>query len=399
VTVNRGGKFSYPGKLRLGAILVLASLTVSATVFHVQAGQFLDNEVRNLMWLSFSGRAVESFEGVGNLISREPDNYAAYLMRANCYGWFIARNPENRHYDSPLLESLDACEENAQKVDEDSPHYGQALYFRALGQVLRARFRAMRGYDITARLATRGAKDSADELVERFPQDIDAQLPLAVFDATWGGSPLWHRMAQFALLLPRGQREKGIRSLVEIAERGDDSRLWADITLLNIYLEDPRYGQQYLETAERLHNLFPDNSVVQLEMGNSYRRMERWVLAEAVYRSIVAKVEGRLPGYDEVIYETSRLRVVECQINLGKMDEAYEGLRLILISNPINPEWVVPWAHFYTAQVYLHRKEPRRAERALNYALDGKDYNNLHDRAKREMDRVKKMKEDLEKSG
>jgi tetratricopeptide (TPR) repeat protein len=206
-------------------------------------------------------------------------------------------------------------------------------------------------------------------------------------------------MAQFALLLPRGQREKGIRNLVEIAEKGDDSRLWAEISLLNVYLGDSNFGQQYLETAERLHNLFADNSVIQLELGNSYRQMERWVLAEAVYRSIVAKVESRLPGYDEVIYETSRLRMVECQINLGKMDEAYEELRLILVSNPINPEWVVPWAHFYTAQVYLYRKEPRRAERALNYALDGKDYDNLHEIAKREMNRVKKMKEDLEKSG
>ncbi|HLA39123.1 MAG TPA: hypothetical protein VJ417_03960 [Candidatus Glassbacteria bacterium] len=363
------------------------------------AGQFLDKEIRELMLLNFSGRAVESFERVGQLISREPDNYAAYLMRANCYGWFIARNPENRHYDNPLLESLEASVKHAQNVNEDSPHFGQALYFRALGQVLNARFRALRGYDITARWATRGAKDAADELTDNFPEDVDARLPVAIFDATWGGSPLWHRMVQFTLLLPRGQREKGIRTLVEISERGDDSRLWASLTLLDIYMEDSKTGQQYLEIAERLHNLFPDNSVIQLELGDSYRQMERWVLAEAVYRSINTKVESRLPGYDEVIHETSRLRMVECQINVGKMDEAYEGLRLILISNPINPEWVIPWAHFYTAKVYMHRKEPLRAERALHYALDGKDYNDLHEVVKREMDKVKKMLEDLEKEG
>jgi len=358
---------------------------------------FLSSKIKELVWLNYSGRSNESFERVGSILTSEPDNYAAYLIRANCYAWFIARNPENRRYDRPLQESLEACIDLAKRIDSDSPEYGRALYFRALAQVLAAKFKAIRGYDFSARWSTRGAKDAAQKLFEHYPDEIDAALPLAIFDATWGGSPLWQRITQFALLLPRGQRQKGIQTLEKISTEGDDSSLWASLVLLDVYRSSSGTLDKALQTAERLHSLFPDNSVIQIELGDCYRRMERWVLAEAVYRSIVAKVASRLPGYDETIFEISRLRTVECQVNLGKMDEAFDGVRGILLSNPINPEWVVPWAHFYAARIYLHRRQPRRAERALKYALEGKDFAKLHEAAKKELEVVKKIMEEGER--
>ncbi|OGG01139.1 MAG: hypothetical protein A3F83_11950 [Candidatus Glassbacteria bacterium RIFCSPLOWO2_12_FULL_58_11] len=358
-----------------------------------EGGDYLDSTIRELLWLNFSGRGTECFERVGELLSNDPANYPAYLLRANCYGWFIAHNPENHRYDNPLVESLEACEQLAGAVKDDSPDQGRALYFKALSMVLNARFKALRGYNFTARWATRGAKAAGEELAGRYPEDIDARLPLAIFDATWGGSPLWQRMAQFTLLLPRGQREEGIRTLRQIAENGKDSKLWAKVVLLDNYLNDPHARQQALETAEDLHNLFPDNSVIQLELGECYRGLQRWVLAEAVYRSINAKVASHVPSYDDVNHEISRLRLVECQVNLGKIDEAFDGVRQILISNPINPEWVVPWAHLFTAKIYISRNQARRAERELRYALDGRDIDNLHNEVGKAQDTVKKMLE------
>ena len=163
--------------------------------------------------------------------------------------------------------------------------------------------------------------------------------------------------------------------------------------LLDNYLNDPHARQQALETAEDLHNLFPDNSVIQLELGECYRGLQRWVQAEAVYRSINAKVASHVPSYDDVNHEVSRLRLVECQVNLGKIDEAFDGVRQILISNPINPEWVVPWAHLFTAKIYISRNQARRAERELRYALDGRDIDNLHNEVGKAQDTVKKMLE------
>jgi len=300
-------------------------------------------------------------------------------------------------YDNPLIESLDACIERAERVDKDSPEYGRALYFNALGRVLLARFKALRGYDFTSRWGTRGAADAADELIKRYPDNLDAHLPRAIFDATWGGSSIWQRMALFTLTMPRGNRERGIQTLEEIAESDTDSRFWAMLVLMDIFMADQSTAQQYLETAETLHTLFPDNSVIQLELADSFRGLERWVLAEAVYQSILTKVNNQVQSYDEVVFEISRLRVVECQVNLLKMDEAFRVVREILISNPINPDWVVPWAHYWTARIYVHREEPMRALRAVEYARDGKDFNKLHEHADRLKDRVKKIIEEQEK--
>ncbi|MEA1997020.1 MAG: tetratricopeptide repeat protein, partial [Gemmatimonadota bacterium] len=207
----------------------------------------------------------------------------------------------------------------------------------------------------------------------------------------WGGSSVWKRMAQFTMLMPRGQRKDGLRKLEEIAANGDDSKLWARRFLLGIYSRNPAFSRQALEMAESLHRMFPDNAIFQLALADCYRKSGRWVLAEAVYRSIDTKVSSHLPSYDEVAFEISRLRTVECRINLGKMDEAFGNVRDILVSNPINPEWVVPRAHLCAARIYRHRGQLRRAQRALKYALDGVDYENLHDVAKKELEAVEKM--------
>jgi tetratricopeptide (TPR) repeat protein len=352
---------------------------------------YLEGRIRELVWLNFSGRAAESFERISNILASDPSNYQAYFIRANCYGWFIASNPENRRYDNSLMESLTACIEHAQKIDESTSEYAQALYFKSLAQVFEAKFKGIRGHNFLSRWATREAKATAEELVGKYPEDIDARLPLGIFHYFWGGSPIWARVAQFTIMLPRGQQELGLEMLEEIAGEGNDSKLWASVVLLYIYIQNSQYEQKALELAERLHNMFPDNAIFQLVLGDRYRGQGRWVLAEAVYRSIVTKVSSRQPGYDEVVFETSRLRAVECQINLSKLDLAFEGVRDILVSNPINPEWVVPWAHLYAARIYRQRGQPQRAERALRYALDGKDYENLHKVARDELEEVRKM--------
>jgi len=369
---------------------LLSSLVLS-TLFQPDFGvEFLDGSLKDIVWLNFSGRAALIFQRVSSFISTDPSDYKAYFLRASCYGWFIAPNPANRRYDNPLLESLEACIDYAARVEEDSSEYGKALYFKALAMVVQARFKAIRGYKFSSRWATRGAKDAAEKLVEKFPDEIDAALPLAIFHAFWGGSPIWARIAQVALLVPRGDRKRGIRMLEQIAENGDDSKLWASLALLNIYSMNPHSTHKALEVAQQLHYLFPDNALFQLTLGDCYRSLGRWVLAEGVYQSILAKVKSRLPGNDEDVCEISRLRAVECQINLGKMQEAFEGVKGILTSNPINPEWVVPWAHLYAARIYRYRGDLKRAERALRYALEGRDIDKLHKAANQELEAVRK---------
>ena len=183
--------------------------------------------------------------------------------------------------------------------------------------------------------------------------------------------------------------------LEDCAAKGEDSRLWASVVLLSINTADEGNTEKAIKLAQRLHNLFPDNAVFHLLLGDCYRKLGRWEQTEAVYRNITAKVLSRVPSYDETVFEISRLRTVESQVELTKMDEAFAGIRSILISNPMHPEWIVPWAHLFAARIYRYRGEWDRAERACRYALDSPDYENLHDMAKKELKAIEK-KEELE---
>ena len=356
---------------------------------------YLEGPIGELVQLNFSGRVTESFEQVGNLLAANPGDYRAYFIRATCYGWFIAVNPGSRRYHNQLVESLKACIEHASAVKPSSPEYSTALFCKAMAMMVEARFKSIRGNHLTSRWATRGAKEAAEELVTLVPEDIDAWLPLAIFHYFWGGNSIWMRMAQFAARVPRGKKELGLSLLEDCAAKGEDSRLWASVVLLSINTADEGNTEKAIKLAQRLHNLFPDNAVFHLLLGDCYRKLGRWEQTEAVYRNITAKVLSRVPSYDETVFEISRLRTVESQVELTKMDGAFAGIRSILISNPMHPEWIVPWAHLFAARIYRYRGEWDRAERACRYALDSPDYENLHDMAKKELKAIEK-KEELE---
>ncbi|MCE5270553.1 hypothetical protein LLH00_04645 [bacterium] len=374
-------------------LLLCCLLIVPSRLFPAGAANFFEGEISELIWLSFSGRAADSFERVGVLLSHDPNDYRAYFIRATCYGWLNAVNPENRRYDNQFIESLDACIEYADKVNQKAPDFGRSLFFRTLALVTEARFKAFRGYSISSRWTTRAVIKAADELEQLYPEELDARFPRAVFDYYWGGSSMAGRVSQFLLTLPRGSREDGLKTLQECAHRGDGTRLWAELTLLDIYREDPANAEQALHSAERLHELFPDNAYFQVALADAYRERRQWVLAEAVYRSIQAKALNRLPGYDDVAFEISRLRTAECEVKLGKIEEAFGTVREILLANPINPEWIVPWAHYYAARVYRQRGQFKRAERACEYALNGVDYNDLHKVSREELETIRRLSE------
>jgi len=372
-------------------LLLLLALGIVPTATAQESG-YLDGPVGELVQLNFTGRVTESFERVGNLLATDSQDYRAYFVRAACYAWFIALSPENRRYYNQLDESLEACIEHASEVEASSPEYARALFFKAMAMIAAARFKAIRGKFISSRWATRGAKEAAEELVALVPQDIDAWLPLAVFHYFWGGGSIWMRMAQFTARVPRGRRELGLSLLEDCAAKGGDSRLWASAVLLSIYTGEDGDTEKAMKLAGSLHNSFPDNGVFHLVLGDCYRKLDRWEQAETVYRNITAKVLSRVPSYNDVVFEISRLRTVESQVRLAKMEEAFAGVKSILISNPMNPEWIVPWAHLFAARIYRHQGEYERAERACRYALDSHDYDKLHDAAKEELRAIEKKK-------
>jgi tetratricopeptide (TPR) repeat protein len=354
---------------------------------------YLESPIGELVQSNFSGRVTESLERVGYLLAADPGDYRAYFIRAACYGWLIAVSPENRRYHNQFVESLKACIKHSSKVKSSSPEYSRALFFKALALVAEARFKAIRGNYISSRWATRGAKDTAEELVNLVPQDIDAWFPLAVFHYFWGGSSVWKRAAQFMALVPRGKRELGLSLLEDCAAKSEDSRLWANAILLMVYMEENGSTEKALKLSQRMIKSYPDNAILHLALADCYRKLSRWENAETAYRSITAKVLSRVPSYDETVFEISRLRTVESQVELGKMDEAFAGVRSILISNPMHPEWILPWAHLFTSRIYRHQGEWERAERACRYALDSHDYYNLHEHAKKELKEIETNKD------
>ncbi|MEA2062870.1 MAG: tetratricopeptide repeat protein [Gemmatimonadota bacterium] len=371
----------------------ILSLWIVSSAAAAESG-YLDGMIGELLQLNFSGRNTECFERVQSLLAADPTDYRAYYIRADCYNWFIAANPENRRYDNQIVESLKACVEHSSSVESSSPEYSRALFFKAMALVTGAQFRQVRGKRLTARWATRQAREAAEELATLVPQNIDAWLPLAIFHYYWGGSSVWMRAAQFITLVPRGKRELGLSLLEDCAAKGNDSRPWAGRSLLGIYTADDTYTEQAMELALRMHESYPENAVIHLILGDCYRNLERWEQAEMVYRNITGKVLRRISSYNEVVFEISRLRTVESQVRLGKIQEAFAGVKSILISNPMSPEWIVPRAHLFAAQIYRHQGQWKRAERACRYARDSRDHENLHDMAKEEQKAIEKARKE-----
>jgi tetratricopeptide (TPR) repeat protein len=245
--------------------------------------------------------AESAFARIGE---RYPDHPVGPLLQALLPWWQILLDPENPAHDEQLLAAMDQVVDRADRRLRRNPNDLDGLFFRSGAYAFRARVHAYRGRWLRAANDGRRALQSLRKVQKLDPGNPDLGFGIGLFDYLADVVPKKHPFLKpFALLLPRGDRARGLAELQAAAERGRFVQTEAYYALYQLHFQfEKDYGKANADVSWlRLHH--PENPVFEVAQGRIYAQLGLWADAGLLFQQVAeSQVAGR-PGYSGAIAE------------------------------------------------------------------------------------------------
>ncbi len=229
---------------------------------------------------------------------RHPDHPLPYYLLGLSQWWKIMPNIEDPKYDEVFIEYMDIAIEKADELHENPDTQLEASFFLAAGYAMKGRLYSDRGLWIKAANAGRLALKYQHE-----SEDMHSLSPEFLFgDGLYNYYSVWIR-ENYPLLRPimipfkKGDKEKGIQQLREVANNAFYTRTEAQLFLMRILSLDENDTPGALQIAEYLNNTYPDNPYFHRFYARLLYSVGRRNKMESVCLSILDRIDSKMPGY------------------------------------------------------------------------------------------------------
>ena len=235
---------------------------------------------------------------------------------------------DDQEFQDSINRALALCEARLQT----NPNDVQALYTEGVSYGLRGNyyFLVRKAYTDALRDAT-SARKAHLRVTELDPNFNDARLTQGVYDYVLGSlSPAWRMLGFFAGF--RGDRERGIETLKQVAKLGRANRVDAEILLCAVYRRERR-PKEAVPLLSDLIQRFPENFLLRLELVQMYGDLGEKEKALAVIREVDRLKREKTPGYDRLAQEKLRYTRGNLLFWYNDLDLALEDLKAVT-ANP-----------------------------------------------------------------
>ena len=244
-----------------------------------------------------------------------------------------------------------------------NPNDIPALYAQGVSYGLRSNYQFLvrKAYTDALRDAT-AARKAHNRVTEIDPQFNDARLVQGVYDYVLGSLPAaWKMLGFFAGF--RGDRERGVNSLKQVAKLGRLNRVDAEILLCAVYRRERR-AREAVPLLSDLIERFPQNFLLRLELVQMYGDLGEKQKALAVIGDVDRLKRAKSPGYERLADEKLRYTRGNLLFWYNDLDPALEDLKAVTA----NPDAVDLNTNLYawlrTGQIYDLQKKREEAKRA-----------------------------------
>jgi tetratricopeptide (TPR) repeat protein len=184
-----------------------------------------------------------------------------FLRRAK-----VEAPPEERRRFEDAIAAAIAISEGRLKTD---PRDVQALYAQGVSYGLRANYQFLVRKEWRAALkSATTARKLQGRVTDIDPTFIDAKLVQGIHEFVVGNLP-WHWKMLGFLVGYRGDKDKGIRTLEQVAGRGTRNRVDAEVLLCAVYRRE-RQSKRAIPLLQDLIRRYPRNYLFRLELSQMY---------------------------------------------------------------------------------------------------------------------------------
>jgi tetratricopeptide (TPR) repeat protein len=209
-----------------------------------------------------------------------------------------------------------------------NPNDTGALYAMGITYGLRANyFFLVRKAWVDALHDSTTARKLHNRVSELDPSNVDARLVQGLHDYVVGSLPAMYKMFGF-LIGFHGDKERGVRTVEQVAAHGSLNRIDAQIFLAAIYRRD-RQPAKALPLVESLIARFPRNYLLRFEQAGMYSQLGDGKKAIAAVQQVAQFKTQGASGYARVPWESIYYQLGTIQFWYNDLDAALANMQKV----------------------------------------------------------------------
>jgi len=186
---------------------------------------------------------------------------ACSALAAISLWWQVLIDPESRALDEPLRRACADAIRTGTAWTHAEPRNAEAWFYLAGGYAPLVQLKVLRGERVSAARDGKSAKDALERTLALDPTIEDAHFGIGLYHYYADVAPAYAKLLRFLLLLPGGDRVKGLAEMQEARAHGELLTGEADFQLQQIYLWYEHRPGDALALLEALDARYPANPV------------------------------------------------------------------------------------------------------------------------------------------
>jgi tetratricopeptide (TPR) repeat protein len=292
------------------------------------------------------------FEGASRLIDEAcppAPAEACLTLEATRLLWRIQLDPEQLRLDPSFTEAVDRAISATEAWVAREPASAEPWFYAGGAYGARVQWRVLRRQHVAAARDGKRIKTMLDRAVRLDPSLADAQFGLGLYEYYADVAPAAARVLRFLLLLPSGNRARGLARMRDARERG---ALLADEAAFQLHRAALWYENQPQEGVEILRDLserHPHNPLFHRLIAEALDVYLHDVSASLDgFRHLLALAESHSVHEPALAEAEARLGIAAALDAMGDTDRAVTELTTLLAREPSEP-----WAASARARLAL----------------------------------------------
>jgi tetratricopeptide (TPR) repeat protein len=209
-----------------------------------------------------------------------------------------------------------------------NPNDTAALYADGIAYGLRSNYYwvVKKAWHDSLRDAT-AARRLHNRITELEPNNVDARLVQGLHDYIVGSLPWGYRMLGFMVGI-KGDKEKGIRTVQEVARSGRLNRIDAQIFLCALYRRENE-AKLAVPLVQDLIQRYPRNYLLRLELGQMYSTSGDGVRGLQAVDEVARLKAAHTPGFDRLPWEKIYFQQGSIQFWYNDLDHSLENMKKV----------------------------------------------------------------------
>ncbi|HEV3060697.1 MAG TPA: hypothetical protein VGY48_20805 [Vicinamibacterales bacterium] len=252
--------------------------------------------------------------------------------------WRINIYPESRLLDKRFSDAAAAAVAGNNAWTAREPQRAEAWFYLAGAYAPLVQWRILRGDRLAAARDGNRIRAALERALALDPTLGDAYFGIGLYHYYADVAPAYAKVLRWFLLLPGGDRQRGLREMTTAREQGELLKGEADYQLHLVYLWYENRPADAIALLESLDRRYPTNPLFLQRIAEARDVYMHDAQGSAdAWRALLDRARERRVYMPSIAETRARLGLAAALITMGNLDAAHAQLQIVIDAKPVAP--------------------------------------------------------------